>query len=50
MRRRYEQPIWEYNGKYYLEINAVTVKELPVEACFEKNNPYIIERWRTDYR
>ena len=38
-----EKPIWEYNGKYYLKINAVKVKELPVEAVFKKGNPYIID-------
>ena len=31
-----KKPIWEYSGKYYLEINAVKVKELPVETCFKK--------------
>ena len=28
--------IWGYNGKYYLGINAVKVKELPVEAFLKK--------------
>ena len=28
------KPIWEYNGKHYLKISAVSVKELPVETCF----------------
>ena len=31
-----KRPLWEYNGKYYLKINAVKVKELPVETCFKK--------------
>ena len=30
------KPIWEHSGKYYLKINAVKVKELPVETCFNK--------------
>ena len=34
---------WEYNGKYYLETNVVKVKELPIEAVFEKYSPYIID-------
>ena len=34
-------PIWEYNEKYYLKINAVKVKELPVETCLKKDHPYI---------
>ena len=38
-----KQPIWEYNGKYYLNINVVKVKELPVETVFKKDNPYIID-------
>ena len=33
----------EYTGKYYFKINAVKVKELPVETCFKRNNPYIID-------
>ena len=35
--------IWEYNEKYYLKMNAVKVKELPVEACFKKDHPYIMD-------
>ena len=38
-----EKPIWEYSGKYYLKINAVKVKGLPVEAVFKRDNPYIID-------
>ena len=54
-----KKPIWEYSGKYDLKINAVKVKELPVEACFKQDNPYIIDitfskydfqKWRADYR
>ena len=37
-----KMPIWEYNEKYYLKINAVKLKELPVEStCFKKDLPYI---------
>ena len=35
--------IWEYSGKYYLKINAVKVKELPVETCFKQDLPYIMD-------
>ena len=31
-----EIPIWEYNNKFYLEINAVKVKEAKVEHGFKK--------------
>ena len=29
-----KMPIWEYNGKYYLKINAVKLKEAQVENAF----------------
>ena len=38
-----KKPIWQYSGKYYMKINAVTVKELPVETCFKKDLPYIMD-------
>ena len=38
-----EKPIWEYNCKYYLEINAVRVKEAQVENGFNKGHPYIMD-------
>ena len=34
--------IWEYNNKFYLEINAVKVKEAKVENCVKKDVPYIV--------
>ena len=34
---------WEYNGKYYLKINAVKVKKLPVETCFQKDVPFYMD-------
>ena len=36
-------PIWEYNNKYYLKINAVKVKELQIEIAFQKDHPYIMD-------
>ena len=36
-------PIWEYNGKYYLKINAVKIKEVQVENAFQKGHPYIMD-------
>ena len=36
-------PIWEYNNKFYLEINAVKVKEAQVEHGFKKGVPYIMD-------
>ena len=38
-----EMPIWEYKGKYYLEVNAVKLKEVKVESSFEKDHPYIMD-------
>ena len=38
-----KKTIWEYSGKYHMETNAVKVKELPVEACFKKDHPYIMD-------
>ena len=38
-----KMPIWEYNGEYYLQINAVKLKEVKVEHCFEKDHPYIVD-------
>ena len=50
---------WEYNGKYYLKIDAVKIKELLVEAVFKKRctihygfNLFEIrlsKEWRTNY-
>ena len=45
-------PIWEYNGKYYLKINAVKVKEvadmlrkdaLQIETGFKEYLPYSMD-------
>ena len=38
-----KKPVWEYNGKYYLEINGVKVKEAKVENASKKEYPYIME-------
>ena len=37
------KPIWEYNGKCYLKINAVKVEGLPVDTVLKKGNPYFID-------
>ena len=34
-------PVWEYNGQYYLKINAVKVKEAKVENGFNKDHQYV---------
>ena len=37
-----KMPIWEYNGKCYLKINAVKLKEVQDESTgFKKDLPYI---------
>ena len=38
-----ENPIWEYNGKYYLKMNAVKLKEVKVENAFKKDHPYTMD-------
>ena len=38
-----------YNGKYCLKINSVKITELPVETCFKKGNPYIIDLMFSKY-
>ena len=38
-----KMPIWEYNGKYYLKVNAVKLKEVQVENAFKKDHPYIMD-------
>ena len=51
-------PIWEYNNKLYLKINAVKVKEvagmlrkdaLQIETGFKKDLPYIMDLTFTKY-
>jgi len=42
-----KMPIWEYNDKYYLKINAVKVKETQVEL--QKDVPYIMDLTFTKY-
>ena len=44
-----EIPIWEYNNKFYLEINAVKVKEARFEHGFKKDVPYIMDLTFTKY-
>ena len=38
-----KKPIWEYNNKFYVKINAVKVKEAKVEHGFKKDVPYIMD-------
>ena len=38
-----KKPIWEYNGKYYLKINAVRINELADAIEFKKDVPYITD-------
>ena len=38
-----KKPIWEYNGKYYLKINAVRINELADAIEFKKDVPYIMD-------
>ena len=38
-----KMPIWDYNNKFYLEINGITNRELPGEHVFQKDVPYIMD-------
>ena len=38
-----KMPIWEYNDKYYLKINAVKINELADAIEFKKDVPYIMD-------
>ena len=42
-----KMPIWEYNDKYYLKINAVKVKE--TQISFQKDVPYVMDLTFTKY-
>ena len=42
-------PIWEYNNKFYLEINAVKVKEAQVENGFKNDVLYTMDLTFTKY-
>ena len=44
-----KKPIWEYNDKYYLKINAVKIKELADVIEFKKDVPYIMDLTFTKY-
>ena len=35
--------ILEYNGKYYLKVNAVKLQEVKVENGFKKDHPYTMD-------
>ena len=59
LRKVMKMPIWEYNGKYYLKIKAVKLKEVNVENVFLKTILILwiyrlikttFKKWRADYR
>ena len=43
LRTSLKMPIWDYNDKLYLEINDLTIKELPGDRVFQKYVPYIMD-------
>ena len=43
LRKSLKMLIWSYNGKFYLEINGVKIRELPGEIEFKKDVPYIMD-------
>ena len=43
LRKSLNIPIWDYNDKFYLEINGIEIRDLPGELEFKKDVPYIME-------
>ena len=43
LRKSLKMPIWDYNDKFYLKTNDLTIKELPGEHVFQKDVPYIMD-------
>ena len=43
LRESLKMPIWDYNDKFYLKINDITIKELPNEHTFQKDVPYVMD-------
>ena len=43
LRKSLKMQIWDYNDKFYLEINGVKIRELPGEIEFKKDVPYIMD-------
>ena len=41
--------IWDYNGKFYLKINDLKIRELPGKIEFKKDVPYIIDLTYSKY-
>ena len=42
LRKTLKMPIWDYNDKFYLEINDIKIRELPGEVEFNKDVHYIM--------
>ena len=43
LRKSLKMQIWDYNGKYQLETNDITIRELLGEVEFKKDVPYIMD-------
>ena len=43
LRKSLKMQIWDYNDKFYLEINDLEIRELPGEHVFQKDAPYIMD-------
>ena len=43
LRKSLKMPIWDYNDKFYLQINDIQIRELPGEHVFQKDVPYIMD-------
>ena len=43
LRKSLKMPLWDYNDKFYLEINDLEIRELPGDRVFQKDVPYIMD-------
>ena len=43
LRKSLKMQNWDYNDKFYLEINDVKIRELPGKIEFKKDVPYIMD-------
>ena len=43
LRESLKMQIWDYNDRFYLKANDITIKELPCEIEFKKDVPYIMD-------
>ena len=43
LKKSLEMPLWDYNGKFFLKVNDLKIKELLGVRVFQKDVPYIMD-------